>query len=168
MDSATSTSDAVLAFHKKSSPGGQEPHKIHSSSLSIRSENTESQESRTKEKKGVCSDLDGLDHSTVNSLGTAELGRSRTQSRSSSTHARAAVVVPRSERRGLLSRFTILPEVVNPYDYTRGTKWGITATIAVATAAAPLGSSIFYRQYSINPINEPDKLTSTSCVEHHI
>ncbi|PMB63825.1 hypothetical protein BM221_010296 [Beauveria bassiana] len=68
---------------------------------------------------------------------------SRVPSRASSTCARHAVIIPRSERCGLPSRFTILPEIENPYDSKRATRWGITATITVATAAAPLGSSIF-------------------------
>ncbi|KAJ4163197.1 hypothetical protein LMH87_004940 [Akanthomyces muscarius] len=159
MDSATFTSDDVLPSDKQGSFDGQEPHKTRSSSLSIHSENSESQESRTKEKNDVCSELDGLDQSAVDPQNTAELGISRTQSRASSTRARPAVIVPRSDRRGLLSRFTILPEVVNPYDYARGTKWGITATIAVATAAAPLGSSIFYP--ALNTISEEFHTTST-------
>ncbi|KAM0737765.1 hypothetical protein ACQRIT_007769 [Beauveria bassiana] len=83
---------------------------------------------------------------------------SRVQSRASSTCARHAVIIPRSERRGLPSRFTILPEVENPYNSKRASKWGITATIAVATAAAPLGSSIFYRLYSSPPIQNPAML----------
>ncbi|KAL6880822.1 major facilitator superfamily domain-containing protein [Trichoderma novae-zelandiae] len=71
-----------------------------------------------------------------------EAGRSR--SRASSTRSRALTVVPRSQRRGVLARLTVVPEVERPYDYKKSTKWGITLTIALATAAAPLGSSIFY------------------------
>ncbi|ODA80359.1 hypothetical protein RJ55_03317 [Drechmeria coniospora] len=62
----------------------------------------------------------------------------------SSTRSRALTVVPRHERRGLLGRFSVVPEVKRPYDYRHSTKWGITATISLAAMAAPLGSSIFY------------------------
>ncbi|KAM3528917.1 hypothetical protein NHJ13051_002191 [Beauveria bassiana] len=77
---------------------------------------------------------------------------SRVPSRASSTCARHAVIIPRSERRGLPSRFTILPEIENPYDSKRATKWGITATITVAAAAAPLGSSIFLPRASMGAV----------------
>ncbi|KAL3960912.1 hypothetical protein ACCO45_006029 [Purpureocillium lilacinum] len=56
----------------------------------------------------------------------------------------ALTIVPRHRRRGLFGRFTIVPEVKRPYDYKNSTKWGLTATVAFATIAAPLGSSIFY------------------------
>lgn len=42
--------------------------------------------------------------------------------RRSSSFARSALIVPRGERRGLLGRFAIIPEVENPYDYNRNTK----------------------------------------------
>ncbi|KAM0257346.1 hypothetical protein ACHAQJ_004433 [Trichoderma viride] len=71
-----------------------------------------------------------------------EAGRSR--SRASTTRSRTPNVIPRSQRRGLLGRLSVVPEVESPYDYKNSTKWGITLTIALATAAAPLGSSIFY------------------------
>ncbi|PGH08427.1 hypothetical protein GX51_01254 [Blastomyces parvus] len=56
----------------------------------------------------------------------------------------AAVVVPRNERRGLLGRFALLPEVEDPQKYPRKTKWLITLIIAIAAVAAPLGSAIFF------------------------
>lgn len=65
----------------------------------------------------------------------------------SSTRARAAVAVPRSKRRGLLARFTLLPEVESPYAYRNGTKWFITFQVAMAAAAAPMGSSILLRKH---------------------
>jgi hypothetical protein len=46
----------------------------------------------------------------------------------------------------LFARFSITPEVERPYEYKNSTKWGITATVALASLAAPLGSSIFYRE----------------------
>ena len=56
------------------------------------------------------------------------------------------VKVPRSQRRGLFGRFTLLAEVEEPKDYPRPTKWFITFTVAVAAAAAPMGSAIFFRK----------------------
>lgn len=70
---------------------------------------------------------------------------SRSRSRASTTRSRQAVIVTRGNRRGLLSRFTLLPEVENPYDYSDHTKWIITCLVAFAAAAAPLGSAIFFR-----------------------
>lgn len=69
----------------------------------------------------------------------------RTRSRASSIRSRPLTIVPRLKRRGLLGRFAIVPEVERPYDYKNSTKWTITAAISLATAAAPMGSSIFYR-----------------------
>ncbi|KAL9617781.1 MAG: hypothetical protein Q9160_007435 [Pyrenula sp. 1 TL-2023] len=57
---------------------------------------------------------------------------------------RTLVKVRRSERRGLFGRFTLLAEVEEPKHYSRTTKWFITFVIAVAAAAAPLGSAILY------------------------
>ncbi|XWW92096.1 hypothetical protein V2A60_000018 [Cordyceps javanica] len=154
-----SASDAVPAS-RQDSFDQQAHNNTLSRTLSIHSDNSESQESRENEKQGTWTEPGGFDHGAVGPQNTAELGgMSRVQSRSSSTCARHAVIVPRGERRGLLSRFTIVPEVVNPYDYKRGTKWGITATIAVATAAAPLGSSIFYP--ALKTISEEFNTTST-------
>lgn len=70
----------------------------------------------------------------------------RTRSRASSMRSRPVSIVPRAKRRGLFGRFTVIPEVEKPYDYKNSTKWTITAAIALATAAAPMGSSIFYRE----------------------
>ncbi|KAK4985537.1 hypothetical protein LTR66_008133 [Elasticomyces elasticus] len=58
------------------------------------------------------------------------------------SETRTAVPVPRAERRGLLARFAIIAEVEEPKDYTRRTKWIITFIVAVAGAAAPMGSGI--------------------------
>jgi hypothetical protein len=71
----------------------------------------------------------------------------RSRSRASTTRSKTLNIIPRSQRRGLLGRFAVVPEVESPYEYKNSTKWGITLTIALATAAAPLGSSIFYRKH---------------------
>jgi hypothetical protein len=62
------------------------------------------------------------------------------------TPRRDAVKVPRSQRRGLLGRFTLVAEVENPYDYSNALKWFVTFIVAFAAAAAPMGSSIFFRK----------------------
>lgn len=56
------------------------------------------------------------------------------------------VKVPRSQRRGLFGRFTILAEVENPKEYPRSVKWFITFVIAMAAIAAPIGSTLIFRK----------------------
>ncbi|KAK8135842.1 major facilitator superfamily transporter [Apiospora sp. TS-2023a] len=69
---------------------------------------------------------------------------SRTRSRGSSTRSRALSVVPRSHRRGLFAQLALVPEVNRPFDYSNRVKWTITIFVAIAAAAAPLGSAIFF------------------------
>lgn len=83
----------------------------------------------------------------LGNIETKSVHRSRTQSRASSTRSRALTIIPRSKRRGLLGSLTLVPEVSNPHDYKRSTKWGLVCIIALATAAAPLGSTVVYRTY---------------------
>lgn len=71
----------------------------------------------------------------------------RARSRASSVKSKALSVVPRSKRRGLLARLTLVPEIAYPPDYKSSTKWCLTAIIALATAAAPLGSTVVYREF---------------------
>ncbi|PLN84056.1 MFS general substrate transporter [Aspergillus taichungensis] len=59
-----------------------------------------------------------------------------------------AVVVPRSQRRGLFGQYTLLAEVEDPKTYTRRKKWFITFIVAVAGSTAPMGSSIFFPSLS--------------------
>nr|POE56350.1 mfs transporter ops2 [Quercus suber] len=71
--------------------------------------------------------------------------RSRSHSRArSSTRSvvREAVVVPRAQRRGLLARLTLIAEITDPYAYARKKKWVLTLVVALAGAAAPMGSSL--------------------------
>jgi hypothetical protein len=70
----------------------------------------------------------------------------RTKSSSSSTRTRTAIIVPRAKRRGFLARLTVIPEVERPYDYKNRTKWFITFQVAIAAAAAPMGSAILLRE----------------------
>ncbi|OCK73146.1 MFS multidrug resistance transporter [Lepidopterella palustris CBS 459.81] len=58
--------------------------------------------------------------------------------------ARALETVPRSQRRGLLGRFAIIPEVTNPYNYGNRTKWWMTIIVSFAAITSSTGSSIFY------------------------
>lgn len=55
------------------------------------------------------------------------------------------VKVPRAKRRGLFARFALVTEVTHPIDYKNRTKWFITFTVAIAAAAAPVGSGIIFR-----------------------
>lgn len=74
-----------------------------------------------------------------------------TTSRASSIFSRGgAAIIPRNQRRGLFGRVTVIPEIERPYDYTPKTKWAITAIVALAAAAAPMGSGIFYRMFFPN------------------
>lgn len=56
------------------------------------------------------------------------------------------VKIPRSKRRGLFARFSVIAEVEEPKHYARRTKWFITFIIALAAVAAPLGSAIILRK----------------------
>jgi len=73
----------------------------------------------------------------------AEVARP-TLSRTSTIHDEA-VKVPVRHRRGLLSRCTVIAEVTQPHDYPRRTKWIITAVVAIAAVAGPMGSNIILR-----------------------
>lgn len=74
---------------------------------------------------------------------------SRTSSYRSSSYY--PPIVPRHLRRGLLARFSLVPEVTQPYHYPNRTKWLITFTVACAAAAAPMGSAIILP--SLGPIS---------------
>ena len=55
------------------------------------------------------------------------------------------VKVPRSQRRGLFGRFSLLAEITEPKHYSRGIKWWITFIVASAALAAPMGGAIILR-----------------------
>jgi len=74
-------------------------------------------------------------------------------SRASSIFSRSRNVVPRRQRRGLFGRFAVIPEIERPVEYTTKTKWTITAIIALAAAAAPMGAGIFYRMLNHSHIH---------------
>lgn len=80
----------------------------------------------------------------------------RAQSRASSNRSRALVIIPRSKRRGLFASLALVPEAESPYEYKNSTKWFITFVIALATAAAPLGSTVFYREFIALSIDDAE------------
>ncbi|KIY03091.1 uncharacterized protein Z520_01558 [Fonsecaea multimorphosa CBS 102226] len=83
---------------------------------------------------------DHSDHSTVIDQQDVEVGRAALAR--TITPKRPIVKVPRSERRGLFARFCVMAEVTEPTDYKNSVKWCITAIVAIAAAAAPVGSAI--------------------------
>ena len=56
------------------------------------------------------------------------------------------VTVPRSERRGILARFTILAEIENAVHYERKKKWIITSIVSLCGSVAPFSSAILLRK----------------------
>lgn len=74
------------------------------------------------------------------------------------------IFVPKAQRRGLLARVAIIAEVEDPKHYARRTKWFITFVVAVAGAAAPMGSGIILPGLSqINrEFNSPSTVTNLS------
>jgi hypothetical protein len=82
---------------------------------------------------------------------------SRTSSYRSSSYY--PPIVPRHLRRGLLARFSVVPEVTQPYHYPNRTKWIITFTVACAAAAAPMGSAIIMP--SLGPISREFDVSPT-------
>jgi hypothetical protein len=83
---------------------------------------------------------------TIEAVPVEEVSLQRSKSRTSSKRSRLLTIVARSKRRGLLGRFAIIPEVKTPFDYSNKTKWTLTLIVALAAAAAPLGSAIFFRE----------------------
>lgn len=78
------------------------------------------------------------------------------------TPRRPLVKVSRSKRRGLFSRFALLAEVTEPSDYPDRTKWFITFIVAIAAAAAPVGSAIIFRMLVLLPLDRSRMLTRPS------
>ncbi|PBP16005.1 major facilitator superfamily transporter multidrug resistance [Diplocarpon rosae] len=73
---------------------------------------------------------------------TSTSSQSRSNSETSSILPKTLTIVPRAKRRGLVARLTVVPEVERPCDYKNPTKWFITFQVAIAAAAAPMGSAI--------------------------
>jgi hypothetical protein len=87
-----------------------------------------------------------IEHSIHSVQPATEESRHESKSKASSVHSRALTTVPLSQRRGLFAKLSLIPEVERPYDYANKTKWLITLIVSIAAAAAPLGSSIFFRK----------------------
>lgn len=85
------------------------------------------------------------DHEQEHERGPAEEPVQPQSSRASSIFSRSQSVIPRSQRRGVFGKLAVIPEIERPYEYRNRTKWAITAIIALAAGAAPMGSGIFYR-----------------------
>ncbi len=121
---------------------------------------------RAKEAHTGETDSDTIHSRTHSSLGSIEIipegnnpPLSPSKSKSSSVRSRALTIVPRAKRRGLLARLTVIPEVERPYEYKSSTKWFITFQVAIAAAAAPMGSAILLRKSLVLDI-VPDVITS--------
>lgn len=71
------------------------------------------------------------------------------RSTASSTRPRRAIPIPRESRRGLVPWLSLVPEVDNPRNYDNNVKWMLTVFVAAAACAAPMGSSIFYRESTL-------------------
>lgn len=59
------------------------------------------------------------------------------------------VNVSESQRKGFLAGASFLAEVQDPYQYPHKTKWIIVFLVAYASAAAPMGSAIFFRPFRV-------------------
>ncbi|KAF2139259.1 uncharacterized protein K452DRAFT_232600 [Aplosporella prunicola CBS 121167] len=68
----------------------------------------------------------------------------RHDTKASNALQRTPTVVPRKQRRGLFANLCLIPEVSNPYEYSRKTKWTLTFIVALSGAAAPTGSGIIF------------------------
>lgn len=115
-------------------------HSIHTSSLSSQTEGQNGQDTLSVHS-AVPSTVKDADE-TKN-----EKDPELAQAVSTSSENPPPMKVPRSKRRGLFARFTVLAEVEEPKHYGRGTKWLITFIIALAAVAAPLGSAIILRMH---------------------
>lgn len=107
------------------------------------------QSSREKNNEDVQS---STDPSVINGLEDSHPDEKNIASVRSNTRPESIrsppIKVPRSQRRGLFGRFTILAEVEEPRDYKNKTKWFITSLVSLAALAAPLGSTIIFRESS--------------------
>ncbi|KAL9023579.1 MAG: hypothetical protein Q9196_007115 [Gyalolechia fulgens] len=98
-------------------------------------------------------DTENEQHSThpaeVEKIGREDLERLEETTTTASSHP-APVKIPKSRRRGLLGRFTLVAEIEDPQDYARSTKWYITFVVALAAMAAPMGSAIILQTLKVS------------------
>ena len=112
-------------------------------------ENSAINTSTSKDKGGdtisVAPTLDSAvsDSSTVDTQPLPPATKTRSDALSRTTTVTPdAVLVPSNQRRGLLARFALIPEVENPEHYANKTKWFLTFIVAFCAMAAPMGSAI--------------------------
>lgn len=108
-------------------------------------------EERAMHSNGISEETDSDTHSISPALSLPPIVEGKSPEDAFPTQQATSIYeepipVPRSRRRGLFAQFTLLAEVENPKTYPRRTKWFITFIVAVAAAAAPMGSSIFFRR----------------------
>ncbi|RMZ78672.1 hypothetical protein DV738_g3765, partial [Chaetothyriales sp. CBS 135597] len=96
--------------------------------------------SSSEDTNGAGRDVEKLPGETTPSQPASIL--KRTPSKAESILSRE--VLPLSERRGLLGRLSVIPEVTNPFSYGNGTKWWMTVIVSFAAITSSTGSSIFY------------------------
>lgn len=58
-------------------------------------------------------------------------------------------IVPRSKRRGMLGQLGFVPEIENPKEYSYIIKNSITILVAAGGAAAPIASTILFRELKL-------------------
>lgn len=99
-------------------------------------------------EKIVAAKSDPVPRGGLNDVILCELGGVLPEPQSPQTPAppRDPGIVLRADRRGLLASLAVIAEVERPKEYTNRVKWIITFFTAVAGAAAPMGSAIFYRK----------------------
>ncbi|KAJ9239003.1 hypothetical protein DTO169E5_4601 [Paecilomyces variotii] len=110
-------------------------------------------EERAMHSNGISEETDSDTHSISPALSLPPIVEGKSPEDAFPTQQATSIYeepipVPRSRRRGLFAQFTLLAEVENPKTYPRRTKWFITFIVAVAAAAAPMGSSIFFPSLS--------------------
>lgn len=145
-------------------PAEDHPHEVLSEPEDTDTEKASRRDEETEETEEHC-DPDPVGPEGLNTGVLVDpdilAARTRTHSRASSARSRPLTVVPRTKRRGLFATLVIIPEVERPYDYSRKTKWIITAVVAVAAAGGPIGSNIMYRM--CRPRRRAGDPTSWAC-----
>lgn len=135
MDRISSSEDDANFSHSSSFPRPP-PHAITREAA----EEYEDQHHRGRQASILSTSTQSDDHHSAHDHQVAH-SHSRGHSSVRSTRPNP-VTVPRSQRRGLLARFSLVDEVTNAWDYPNRNKWIITAIVAIAGAAAPMGSAI--------------------------
>lgn len=130
--------------------GSIEPNQ-HTSYTPSFSKEPRASSSKEENEPGRESDIEST-HSrdSIDTIATIEEGEGGEEPQKFKSNASSIpgplIVVPKEKRRGLLGRFTLIPEVENPQLYERKTKWILTLFVALAAAGGPLGSAIFVRE----------------------